>query len=81
MITDAEIARLSRELLHEHGAGAFAEAIKRADLMLDYGDEEGRLIWVRIVDEIRNANSSVAAPPGLEAATPRLDRARRASEG
>ena len=35
-------------LIRKHGANAELEAAKRADLMLDRGDDDGRLLWARI---------------------------------
>jgi hypothetical protein len=32
----------------KHGADAELEAAKRADLMLDRGDDDGRLLWARV---------------------------------
>jgi hypothetical protein len=35
-------------LIQRHGANAELEAAKRADLMLDRGDDDGRLLWAQI---------------------------------
>jgi hypothetical protein len=45
-------------LIRKHGADAELEAAKRADLMLDRGDDDGRLLWMRI----RRAIETLQAP-------------------
>jgi hypothetical protein len=45
-------------LIRKHGAAAELEAAKRADLMLDRGDDDGRLLWMRI----RRAVETLQAP-------------------
>jgi hypothetical protein len=40
--------RAASLLIRKHGANAVLEAAKRADLMLDRGDDDGRLLWARI---------------------------------
>jgi hypothetical protein len=48
MISDTDIWRAANLLIRKHGANAELEAAKRADLMLDRGDNDGRLLWIRI---------------------------------
>ena len=48
MISEIDIWRAANLLIRKHGANAELEAAKRADLMLDRGDDEGRLLWSRI---------------------------------
>jgi hypothetical protein len=48
MASDLDIWRAANLLIRKHGANAELEAAKRADLMLDRGDDDGRLLWVRI---------------------------------
>jgi hypothetical protein len=42
-----------------HGADAEIEAARRADLMLERGDRDGQLVWMRI----RRAGAELQAPP------------------
>jgi hypothetical protein len=48
MVSDLDIWRAANLLIQKHGADAELEAAKRADLMLDRGDYDGRLLWMRI---------------------------------
>jgi hypothetical protein len=48
MIPEIAIWRAANLLIRKHGADAGLEAAKRADLMLDRGDDDGRLLWMRI---------------------------------
>jgi hypothetical protein len=48
MISDLDIWRAANLLIREHEANAELEAVRRADLMLDRGDDRGRLLWQRI---------------------------------
>jgi hypothetical protein len=48
MVSDLDIWRAANLLIRRHGANAELEAAKRADLMLDRGDDDGRLLWMRI---------------------------------
>lgn len=48
MLRDLDIWRAANLLIREHGAEAAIEAARKADLMLDRGDVEGRDVWLRI---------------------------------
>ena len=48
MISNLDIWRAANLLIRKHGADAELEAAKRADLMLDRGHDDGRLLWARI---------------------------------
>lgn len=48
MVSELDIWRAANLLILKHGANAQLEAARRADLMLDCGDDEGRLLWARI---------------------------------
>ena len=48
MVPEIAIWRAANLLIRKHGADAELEAAKRADLMLDRGDDDGRLLWARI---------------------------------
>jgi hypothetical protein len=63
MLPDLDIWRAANLLIRRHGANADAEleAAKRADLMLDRGNDERRILWARI----RRAVEALQAPhPG-----------------
>jgi hypothetical protein len=59
MISDLDIWRAANLLIRQHGANAELEAARLQDLMLDRGDDEGRLVWARI----RRAIEALCAPP------------------
>src|SRR5271169_6843904 len=59
MTSDLDIWRAANLLIRKHGANAELEAAKRADLMLDRGDDDGRSLWTRI----RRAVEALQAPP------------------
>jgi hypothetical protein len=48
LVSDLDIWRAANLLIRKHGANTELEAAKRADLMLDRGDDDGRLLWMRI---------------------------------
>jgi hypothetical protein len=58
-IPDLDIWRAANLLIRQHGANAEIEAARRADLMLDRGDRDGQLVWMRI----RRAIAGLRAPP------------------
>jgi len=60
MITDLDIWLAANLLIRKHGANAELEPAKRADLMLDRGDDHGRQLWARI----RRAIEALQAPGG-----------------
>jgi len=58
MIPEIDVSRAANLLIRKHGSEAELEAAKRADLMLDRGDDDGRLLWARI----RRAIEALQAP-------------------
>jgi hypothetical protein len=48
VIPDHDIWRAAYLLIERHVAGAEFIAAKRADEMLDRGDHDGQLVWLRI---------------------------------
>ena len=60
MISDRDILRAANLLIREHGADAEVVAARRADEMLECGDRDGQLVWLRI----RRAISEMQAVPG-----------------
>ena len=59
MISDLDIWRAANLLINKHGNMAEIEACRLADLMLDRGDRDGELLWLRI----RRAIAELQAPP------------------
>ena len=48
MLTDLDIYRSAKLLIDQHGADALIEAARRADELLDAGDLDGQLVWLKI---------------------------------
>ncbi len=48
MVPEIAIWCAAELLIRKHGANAELEAAKRADVMLDRSDEDGRVVWPRI---------------------------------
>ena len=48
MIAEVGVWRAANLLIRKHGIDAGVEAVKRADLMLNRGDDEGRPLWAQI---------------------------------
>ncbi len=48
MIPDRHIWRAANLLIREHEADAEIVATRRADEMLERGDRDGKLVWLRI---------------------------------
>jgi hypothetical protein len=48
MIPDRDIWRAADLLIREHGADAEVVAARRADEMLERGDRDAQLVWIRI---------------------------------
>jgi hypothetical protein len=52
MILDCDIWRVANLLIRKHGADAELVAARRADEMLERGDRDGQLVWLRILRAI-----------------------------
>jgi len=63
MIPELDIWRAANLLVQEHGDDAELEAGRRADLMLERGDLEGRLVWKRIRRAIIELQAHAKGPP------------------
>ena len=48
MIPDLDIWRAANLLIRRHGDDAEIEAARKADAMLDRGDRDGQVVWLRI---------------------------------
>ncbi|HJU16862.1 MAG TPA: hypothetical protein VJ770_10370 [Stellaceae bacterium] len=59
VISDLDIWRAANLLIRLHGADAELVAARRADLMLDRGDRDEQLVWMRIMRVI----AALQAPP------------------
>jgi hypothetical protein len=59
MIPDLDIWRAANLLIREHRGDAEFIAAKRADEMLDRGDRDGQMVWLRI----RRAIAELQAAP------------------
>jgi hypothetical protein len=58
VVSTLDIWRAANMLIRRHGVDAELEAARLQDLMLDRGDDEGRLVWARI----RRAIEALRAP-------------------
>jgi hypothetical protein len=52
MIPDRDIWRAADLLIREHRADAEVVAARRADEMLERGDRDAQLVWIRIIRAI-----------------------------
>ncbi len=59
MITDLDIYRAANLLIERHGPNALIEAARLIDRMLERGDRDGQLVWLRI----KRAIEALQAPP------------------
>jgi hypothetical protein len=48
MTPDLDIYRAANLLINRHGSDAVVKAARLIDLMLDRGNDQGRLVWKRI---------------------------------
>jgi hypothetical protein len=48
MVSDLDIWRAANLVIQQHGEKAEIVAAQRADLMLERGDRDGQLVWLRI---------------------------------
>jgi hypothetical protein len=62
MIPDRDIWRAANLLIREHGADAEIVSARRADEMLERGDHDGQLVWLRIRRAIELQTLSVSKP-------------------
>jgi len=64
MISEIEIWRPANLLIRQHGTDADAEieAAQKADLMLDRGDRDGHVVWMRIIRAIAALMTPPAGP-------------------
>ena len=65
MTSDLDVYRSAWLMVQQHGDNAEIQAAMRADTLLDQGDMEGRRVWLRIVEAIREVQSR-EAPAGAQ---------------
>ena len=62
MISDLDVYRAANLLLKQHGERAELEACRLADMMLDRGDRDGQLAWLRIKRAIAELQAPCSGP-------------------
>jgi hypothetical protein len=63
MIPDRDIWRPANLLIRKHGAEAEIVAARRADEMLERGDRDGQIVWLRIKQAIVELQAAPAGKP------------------
>lgn len=53
MTSDLDVLRGAAMMMKLHGDDAIVRAAERADALLGRGDMEGRAVWLKIMDAIR----------------------------
>lgn len=48
MIADIDLCRAAKALIERYGEDAGVEAAMRADTILERGDMDGKVVWLRI---------------------------------
>ena len=62
MTDDIDVYRSATLLIDKHGAEASIHAAMKADDMLERGDMDGRSVWLRIVDAIKDMQRETPRP-------------------
>ncbi len=62
LIPDLDIWRAANLLIRQHGEDAELEAARLADKMLDRGDRDGQLVWMRIMRAIAELQAPQSGP-------------------
>ena len=62
MTSDLDIFRSAAAFITQHGDEAPIHAAMKADTMLERGDMDGRAVWLRIVDAIRDMQRETPRP-------------------
>ena len=63
MIPDRDIWRAANLLIRKQGADAEIVAARRADEMLERGDRDGQLVWLRITRAIVELQAAAVGKP------------------
>jgi len=61
-VDDLDIYRSAVAFIKQHGDEAPIHAAMKADAMLERGDMDGRAVWLRIVDAIRDMQRETPRP-------------------
>ena len=65
MIPDLDIYRSAHLLIKQRGTlEAEIEAVQRADELLAAGDMDGRGVWLRVVEAVKELSEAGPAPDG-----------------
>ncbi len=62
LLSELDIWRAANLLISQHGPDAEIEAARKADLMLERGDRDGQLVWMRIMRAITALQSERSWP-------------------
>jgi hypothetical protein len=62
-ISELDIWRAANLLIRQHGDDAEIEAARRADRMLDRGNRDGQLVWLRVLKAIVALQAPPSGPP------------------
>ncbi len=62
MLPDIDIFRSAAAFIKQHGDEASIHAAMKADAMLERGDMDGRSVWLRIVDAIKDMQRETPRP-------------------
>lgn len=62
MIPDIDIWRAATLLIRQHGDDAEIVAAQRADEMLDRGERDGQLVWLRIRRAVAELQAGSSGP-------------------
>ena len=63
MISELDMWRAVNLLIRQHGDNAEIVAAHRADELLERGDLDGRLVWMRIKRAVAELQSAPVGPP------------------
>jgi len=62
LVSDLDIYRAANLLILQHGENAEIFAAQRADEMLDRGERDGQLVWLRIRRAIAELQAVASGP-------------------
>ena len=63
MIADIDLWRAAKALLDRYGEDASIEAAMRADEMLEQGDMDGKVVWLRILEAVEKLQNTEPTGP------------------
>lgn len=63
LTTPIDIFRSARLLIDQHGEDATIHAAMRADEMLDEGDFDGRVVWLKVIEAINELQKTEPTGP------------------